>query len=136
MEWLLSLIPVALVVLVCGGLHMVMMRGMHGGHDAAAGHGGHLSATDPENDARPERPVKLVRRSGQADANEVNRIAELETQVASLQEEIDAMLTYRRRPGNGSNFGRATAPHHSDGAWRNDSRRGTAQGEFDDDRNQ
>jgi len=69
-------------------MHMVMMRGMHGGHDAAPRHGGNLSATDPENEARP---IKLVRRSGQADANEANRIAELETQVASLQEEIDAI---------------------------------------------
>ena len=133
MEWLLSLIPVALVVLVCGGLHMVMMRGMHGGHDAAAGHGGHLSATDPENEARP---IKLVRRSGQADANEANRIAELETQVASLQEEIDAMLTYRRRPDNGGSFERVPASHHSDVAWRNDSRPGAAQGGSDDDSNQ
>jgi len=136
MEWLLTLIPVALVVLVCGGLHMVMMRGMHGGHDAAAGHGGHLSATDPENGARPERPIKLVRHSGQADANEVNRIAELETQVASLQEEIDAMLTYRRRPDNGGSFERVPASHHSDVAWRNDSRPGAAQGGSDDDSNQ
>lgn len=115
---------------------MVMMRGMHGGHDAAPRHGGHLSATDPENDARAVRPVRLVRPSGQADANEANRIAELETQVASLQEEIDAMLTYRRSPGNGSNFGRVAASHHSDVAWRNDSRPGAAQGEFDDDRHE
>ena len=121
MEWLLSLLPVALIVLVCGGLHMIMMRGMHGGHGTHAGHGGHQSATDPENGARAVRPVRLVRHSGQADANEANRIAELETQVASLREEIDAMLTDPRRPGNGSNFGRVAA-HHSDVAWRNDSR--------------
>src|SRR3990170_813058 len=114
MEWLLTLIPVALVVLVCGGLHMVMMRGMHGGHDAAAGHGGHLSATDPENGARPERPIKLVRHSGQT----------------------DAMLTYRRRPDNGGSFERVPASHHSDVAWRNDSRPGAAQGGSDDDSNQ
>ena len=136
MEWLLSLAPIALVVLVCGGLHMIMMRGMHGGHDTAAGHGGHLSATDPENDAMPERPIKLVRRSGQAESSEVNRIAELETQVASLQEEIDAMLTYRRRPDNGGSFERVPASHHSDVAWRNESLPDAAQGGFDDDRNE
>ena len=136
MEWLLSLAPIALVVLVCGGLHMVMMRGMHGGHDAAAGHGGHVSATDPANDARAVRPVRLVRPSGQANASEVNRIAELETQVASLRDEIDAMLTYRRRPDNGGSFERVPAPHHSDVAWRNESLPDAVQGEYDDDRNQ
>ena len=132
MEWLLSLAPIALVVLVCGGLHMVMMRGMHGGHDAAAGHGDHPPA---ENDARPERPVRLVG-SGQADASDVNRIAELETQVASLRDEIDGMLTYPRGWGNGSNIRGADASHHRDVAWRNESLPDAVQGEFDDDRNQ
>jgi hypothetical protein len=136
MEWLLTLLPVGLVVLVCGGMHMLMMRGMHGGHDAAPGHGGHLSATDPEDDARPERPIKLVRRSGQGDASEMNRIAELENQVASLQEEIDAMLTYPRRSGNGSNFGRVAAPHHRDVVWQNESPTDASQGDFDDDGNE
>jgi hypothetical protein len=114
-------------------MHMLMMRGMHGNHNAAAGHGDHPSA---ENDAMPERPIKLVRRSGQADTSEVNRIAELETQVASLQEEIDAMLTYPRRSGNGSNARRVAAPHHSDVAWRNESLPDAARGDFDDDRNE
>jgi hypothetical protein len=115
---------------------MLMMRGMHGGHDAAPGHGGHLSATDPENDARPEGPIKLVRRSGQAPASEMNRIAELETQVASLQEEIDAMLTYPRKSGNGSNFRRVAGTHHRDVAWRNESLPDASQGDIDDDRNE
>jgi len=135
MEWLLTLLPVGLVVLVCGGMHMLMMRGMHSGHDAAAGHGGPLAAADHDNDLRPERPIKLVRRSELADANDVDRVAELENQVASLQQEIDAMLAYPRRKGNGSSIGRIAAPHHSDVARRNDSRPRRAQGELDDDGN-
>ena len=115
---------------------MLMMRGMHGGHDAAVGHAGHLPATDPEHDAKLERPIKLVRRSGQVDPSEVDRVAELENQVASLQQEIDTMLAYPRRPGNGSSFGRVAASHPSDVAWRNDSRADTAQGEGDDDGNE
>ncbi len=131
MEWLLTLVPIAFVVLVCGGLHMLMMRGMHSGHDTAAGHGGHLPARGPS-DSGPiaerllEPEVPGARRHHGAGQD---RVAELEEQVASLQQEIDAMLTYPQKTGNNRGPARIIALHHNEAAWRDDSEAETSQGE-------
>src|SRR3990167_6861259 len=108
MEWLLTLTPVVLVVLVGGGLHMLMMRGKHRGHDTASGHGGHLSVTDP-NDCGPklERLVEPgVRRAQRPDGTNGDRVAQLERRAAALQQEIEAMLGDPQKTGNGGYLGR------------------------------
>ncbi|MDP2673890.1 MAG: hypothetical protein Q8Q00_03175 [Dehalococcoidia bacterium] len=123
MEWLHALIPVALVVLVCGGLHVLMMRGMHRGHDTASGHGGHLSVTDP-NDRGPklERLVEPgVRRAQRPDDPNGDRLAQLERRAAALQQEIEAMLGDPQKMGNGSYLGRVATLHHDDDASQNES---------------
>lgn len=63
MEFLVALAPIALILLLCGGMHFFMMRGMHGGHEA--GHTGHAGSADPD------------------------RVAQLENQVRRLQEELE-----------------------------------------------
>jgi hypothetical protein len=85
MEWLLTAIPIALVVLVCGGLHMLMMRGMHGGH----AHGGdaHSGASSDLHGATHE-------------GHDAGRVARLESQVASLRQELEASKA-AARDGNG-----------------------------------
>jgi len=70
MEWLVTLIPIALIVLGCGAMHLFMMRGGHSGHSGVAGHhGAHAqsSAQDPQ-----------------------ARIAHLERQVDGLQRALRA----------------------------------------------
>ncbi len=123
MEWLLTLIPVGLVVLVCGGLHMLMMRGMHSGHDTASGHGGHLPVADSDDSGRElERSAKpRVQRTQQLDTASGDRIAQLEKQVEALEQEIEAMLGDPPKTVNGSNLRRVAALHPENGAWRNDS---------------
>ena len=59
MDWLIGVIPAALVVLICPLMMIFMMRGMHGGHGDSAAH-------DPSAD---------------------DRIAELEQQVRELRGE-------------------------------------------------
>src|SRR3989304_8821261 len=103
MEWLLTLVPVVLVVLVCGSLHMLMMRRMHSGHDTASGHGGHLSVTDP-NDRGPklERLVEPgVRRAQRPDGTNGDRVAQLERRGAAVQQEIEAILGEPPKKGKG-----------------------------------
>ena len=38
MDWLTGLLPGALIGLICPLLMLLMMRGMHGGHDGAGKH--------------------------------------------------------------------------------------------------
>ena len=117
MEWLLTLIPVVLVVLVCGGLHRLKMRGMHSGRGTASGHGGHLSVTDP-NDCgpKPERLVEPgVRRAQRPDGTNRDRVAQLERQAAAFQQEIEAMLGDPQKAGNVATL------HHDDGVSRDES---------------
>ena len=123
MEWLHALITVVLVALVCGGLHMLMMRGMHGGRRTASGHGRHLPVTDP-NDRGPklERLVEPgVRRAQRPDDPNGDRLAQLERQAAALQQEIEALLCDPQKTGNGSYLGRVATLHHDDDASRNES---------------
>ena len=123
MEWLLTLGPVVLIVLVCGGLYMLIMRGMHSGHDTASGHGGHLPVTDP-NDRGPkqERLVEPgVRRAQRPDGTNGDRVAQLERRAAALQQEIEAMLGDPQKTGNGSYLGRVATLHDDDDASRNES---------------
>ena len=123
MEWLFTLIPVVLVVLVCGGLHMLMMRRMHSGHDTASGHGGHLSVTD-QNDRGPKLEHLVepgVRRAQRPDGPNGDRIAQLERQATTLQQEIEALLGDPQRTGNGSYLGPVASLHHDDDASRNES---------------
>ncbi len=129
MEWLLTLVPIALVVLVCGGMHMVMMRGMHGSHHA--GHDGQLPPTNSEDDASMGHPVRLVRSSQQADCGERDRVAELQEQIASLQREVDALRP--RTSGRRSDLAAGVARDGRESAWRNDSRSRSTLGGFDDD---
>lgn len=70
MDVLVTLAPVALIVLVCGGMHFLMMRGMHGG----AAHG-------DAHDIHENQPA------GGADAE---KLRQLESEVASLREQIAA----------------------------------------------
>jgi hypothetical protein len=67
---LATLAPVALIVLVCGGMHFLMMRGMHGG-------GAHGDA----HDMHGNQPTT----SGAGDAE---KLRQLESEVASLREQI------------------------------------------------
>lgn len=67
MELIFSLLPIAVILLACGGMHFLMMRGMHTGH--GAGHEGYQgNATDSTDD----------------------RVAQLESQVSRLEEELAA----------------------------------------------
>lgn len=65
MEFLVALAPIALILLLCGGMHFFMMRGMHGGHEAGADHEGHSSSEGSD------------------------RVNQLESQVRRLQEELE-----------------------------------------------
>ena len=67
MEWLLGMLPLGLILFACVGLHFFMMRGMHGAH--RAGHEG---------------------QSGLGGEDSPDRVAQLENQVAQLQQEIKA----------------------------------------------
>jgi hypothetical protein len=71
MDVLVTLAPIALIVLACGGMHFLMMRGMHGG--AAHGDAHDMHANQPA--------------SGDADAE---KLRQLETEVASLREQVAA----------------------------------------------
>ena len=77
MEWLFTLAPIGLVLLVCVGLHAFMMRGMHG----QAGHGG-------AHDMHGDQPA--------TGAGEAERLRQLESEVTSLREQVAAV-------GKGSN---------------------------------
>ena len=86
MEWILPLLPIALILLACGGMHFFMMRGMHGGH--GAGHEGHQgSATETTDD----------------------RVAQLESQVSRLEEELAASQPGALRVVNGARRDPATS---------------------------
>lgn len=67
MESLVSLLPIGLILLVCGGMHLLMMRGMHSGH--GAGHENH---------------------HGNPTASADDRVASLESEVSRLEEELAA----------------------------------------------
>jgi hypothetical protein len=67
MEWIVSLLPIALILLACGGMHFLMMRGMHSGH--GAGHEGHQGSVTGSTD---------------------DRVAQLESQVSRLEDELAA----------------------------------------------
>ena len=102
---------------------MLMMRRMHGGHDTASGHGGHLSGTD-QNDRGPKQGRLVapgVRRAQRPYGPNGDRVAQLERQAAALQQEIEAMLGDPQKTGNGSYLGRVAALHHDDDASRNES---------------
>jgi hypothetical protein len=62
MDWVIGVMPIALLVLMCPLMMIFMMRGMHGGH-------GHSS--------------------GREDTSADERIAELEQQVRELRGERD-----------------------------------------------
>lgn len=62
MDWLIGVLPLALVVLICPLMMIFMMRGMHGGHGKAA---------------------------GRSNASTDDRIADLEEQVRQLRDEGD-----------------------------------------------
>jgi hypothetical protein len=128
MEWILSLIPIALVVLVCGGMHLLMMRGMHAKHGSASPHDGRHGQESLRMQGLP-RPTQLTRDSQALDGSEAARVAELERQVTELQQQIDEMLTYPQRAGSDSP-GRVTTRHAHD-AWRNDSARDGGPAEAD-----
>ncbi len=67
MEWLFALLPIGLVVLVCGGLHMLMMRGMHGGHGSDVDH--RTDVADPRVDELERQVSRLQERLGEARRN-------------------------------------------------------------------
>jgi hypothetical protein len=67
MELIISLLPIAVILLACGGMHFLMMRFMHSGH--GAGHEGH---------------------QGSATGSTDDRVAQLESQVSRLKEELAA----------------------------------------------
>jgi hypothetical protein len=71
MDVLVNLAPVALIVLVCGGMHFLMMKGMHGG----AAHGN-------AHDMHGNQPA-----TGTTDAE---KLRQLESEVASLREQVAA----------------------------------------------
>jgi hypothetical protein len=71
MDVLVSLAPVALIVLVCGGMHFLMMRGMHGGAVHRNAHDMHANQST----------------GGTADAE---KLRQLESEVASLREQVVA----------------------------------------------
>ena len=67
MEWLLTALPLAIVLLGCVGMHFFMMRFMHGGH--GSGQQGHSVA---------------------GVATPGDRVAQLEDHVRRLEQELDA----------------------------------------------
>lgn len=101
MDVLVSLAPVALIVLVCGGMHFFMMRGMHGGH--GAGREGH---------------------SGLRNEDSPDRVAQLESQVKRLQQEIQASQRNDASAGNGHHRETVLARHYQDETPVNDPGRG------------
>jgi hypothetical protein len=79
MELIFSLLPIAVILLACGGMHFLMMRGMHSGHGAnQVGH--HGSATDGTD----------------------GRVAQLESQVSRLEDELAASQPGALRVVNGN----------------------------------
>jgi hypothetical protein len=103
MDVLVNLAPVALIVLVCGGMHFLMMKGMHGGHEAGAGHEGH---------------------SGLGSEDSPDRVAQLESQVARLQREIEASQSDGQNTRNGHSREPVVAMHRHVEAAGDDPGRG------------
>lgn len=103
MEFLVALAPIALIVLLCGGMHFFMMRGMHGGHEAGPGHEGH---------------------SGLGREDSPDRVAQLESQVARLQREVEASQANRQTTSNGHSREPVAAMHHREDSAGNDPGRG------------
>lgn len=96
MEFLVALAPIGLILLLCGGMHFFMMRGMHGGHETGAGHEGD---------------------SGLGSGESPDRVAQLESQVARLQREVEASHGHGQTTSNGhSREPVAAMPHHEDSA--------------------
>jgi len=75
LEWLATILPIGLLLVACVGMHFVMMRGMHGGHGGSR-------------DVHGDQPA--------TGAGEAERLRQLESEVASLREQIAAA-------GKGSN---------------------------------
>jgi len=91
MDLLVTLAPVGLILLVCGGMHFVMMRGMHGG--AADGNAHDMRANHA---------------SGTADADKLRL---LESEVASLREQVDSARKVPASSATGaSSNGRRAGP--------------------------
>ena len=103
MEFLVALAPIALILLLCGGMHFFMMRGMHGGHEAGAGDEGH---------------------AGLGSEDSANRVAQLESQVARLQREVEASQSDRQDTRNGHSREPVAAMRHPDESTGNDPGRG------------
>jgi hypothetical protein len=101
MEWLVSFFPIGLILFACVGLHFFMMRGMHGGH--GAGHEGH---------------------SGLGGEDSPDRLAQLESQVKRLRQELDASQGDGQSARNGHRREPVAAVHHQDDTAANDPRRG------------
>lgn len=103
MEFLVALAPIALILLLCGGMHFFMMRGMHGGHGAESGHEGH---------------------TGLGSEGSLDRVAQLESQVSRLQRELEASQPDRQSASNGHRREPVAALRHHDDAAANDPGRG------------
>lgn len=99
MEFLVTLAPIALILAACVGLHFFMMRGMHGGHGATSDHAGH---------------------SGLGSEDSPDRVAQLESQVARLQREIEASQSNGQTTRNGHGREPVAAIHHHDDAAGDD----------------
>lgn len=69
MEFLIALAPIALIVLLCGGMHFFMMRGMHGGAEQGSTHDMHGNQET----------------TGSGDKE---RLRQLESEVASLRDQV------------------------------------------------
>jgi hypothetical protein len=80
MDVLATLAPIGLIVGACVGMHFLMMRGMHGGHGANANHEGH---------------------TGLANEDSLDRVTQLESQVARLQRELESSQGNGQITGNG-----------------------------------
>lgn len=121
MEWLVALVPAALVVLVCGGLHALMMRGMHGGHRVAGVHGGHHTSTDPREQTLSKVQASPAGGEDNLHGRDGDRVAELQRQVTELQQEIDAMIGSGPNRINAAGSERNVTLHQGDCARRADS---------------
>lgn len=69
MEFLVALIPIALILGVCGGMHFFMMRGMHGGAENGSKHDMHGNQE-------------------MTGTGETERLRQLESEVASLRDQV------------------------------------------------
>lgn len=103
MEFLVTLAPLAVILLVCGGMHFFMMRGMHGGHAAQSGHEGH---------------------TGLGSGDSQDRVAQLEGQVARLQRELEASQSAGRSASYGYHREPVAAWLRQDDATANDAGKG------------